>query len=174
MDSEDCVSEDAVRFGVDHALAYWARSNAYAEPGASEAELAAFEAANSVRLPPAFAELYRAANGNHGDANLTRFWPLAEVKRLTNDPKGSWEAMLPGARDYFVFADYLISSHLYAVRLARVRGTSGTDDGDRVLWVIPALHGIGAAYAEVAGSFAEFLHDYVRDPDALNFHPHRR
>jgi hypothetical protein len=154
---------------VEQALAYWATSNAQPAPGASDAELAAFEAAHGVRLPPAFAALYRRADGNGGgDGNLTRFWPLAEVRPLPEEePEAGWEAVLPDAREYFVFADYMIWSHAYAVRL-----TAG-GSGDRVLWVFHPGGGRGPECAEVAASFEEFLADYTRDPDAICRHPDR-
>ncbi len=137
-------------------------ANAHQNPGASQENLAAFEDRHGVRLPAAFVALYRKADGNAGDENLTRLWPLAEIHRLSesNDLRGELGALPSDAREYFIFADYLIFSHVYAVRL--------TSDGrdDRVLWVLDATQ-----RAEIAPSFESFLRAYADDPYSILFPP---
>jgi len=141
---------------------YWDRVNAYAEPGASIADLVAFEARVGVRLPAAFAALYRAANATMADRNLTGFWPLAEIHRLSegDDLRRAAAALPQATREYFVFADYMIFSHVYAVRL------SAEGEGDQVLWVLDTEH-----QAEIAPSFEAFLRAYANDPDSILFPP---
>jgi hypothetical protein len=144
-----------------HVLEYWSNTNAHAEPGASVEQLAKFENTHDVRLPEAFAELYRRANGNQGDSNLLRFWPLDEIHRLNEDEqlRGSPSALPADATEYFAFADYMIFSHLYASRL-----TADVRSRNPVLWVMDSER-----VAEIAPSFEEFLRAYARNPDGILF-----
>jgi len=153
-----------VRVSMDELVrrirAHWERASAHADPGASETVLAAFEARHEVRLPAAFRALYRAMDGNMGDENLTRFWPLAEICRVSDVPE---VADAPGessaeASNYFVFADYMIFSHVYAVRLT----TDGRDGP--VWWVLGSRQQV-----EIAPSFEAFLRAYSENPDSILF-----
>jgi hypothetical protein len=145
---------------VRRTVARWQQSNAVPEPGASTRELASFEAHHGVRLPPAFAALWHAADGNHGDENLTRFWPLREIHRLTDEEGFSGAALPDDPQSLFVFADYLIFSHLYAVRLKK----DGQDAG--VWWVLSPTE-----RAEIAPTFESFLRRYAADPGSILFPP---
>lgn len=145
---------------VRRVVAHWQQSRAAPEPGAATSELSAFEAHYGVRLPPAFAALWRTANGNHGDQNLTRFWPLGEIHRLS-DEEGPSDTVSPAdAESLFVFADYLIFSHLYAVRL-----TADGQDAE-VWWVLSPTE-----RAEIAPTFESFLREYAADPNSILFPP---
>jgi hypothetical protein len=137
----------------------WLDSSAPLEPGTAPSDLAAFEARHGVRVPPAFAALWGAANGNHGDENLTRFWPLAEIRRLTEEDQLRGKGRLPAeARDYFAFADYMIFSHVYAIRL-----TADGQDGP-VWWVFSATE-----HVEIGPTFEAFLRAYAAEPESILF-----
>ena len=145
---------------------YWAQVNAQALPGASDAALAAFERRHDVQLPATLRALYADADGNMGDENLTRLWPLDEVCRLGDVPevRDALGELPSEARDCFAFADYMIFSHVYAVRL-----TAEGRDGP-VWWVLPSEPPAGVPRgAEVAPTFEAFLRAYVEDPDSLLF-----
>lgn len=145
---------------VRRVRAHWIDSAEFLEAGAAAEQLAAFEAHHGIRLPPAFAALWGVANGNHGDQNLTRFWPLTEIKRLPQEDAFQHAGLPADAHDYFAFADYMIFSHLYAVRL-----TADGRDGP-VWWVFGAKVQI-----EIAPTFDAFLRAYVENPDSILFPP---
>jgi hypothetical protein len=77
------------------------------------------------------------------------FWPLEEVEPLGD----GWHAA-ETSKGYFAFADCLIRSHAYAIRL---------DDGHPNT----ALSTAGPELEVVASSFEEFLRQYLQDPEAL-------
>ena len=99
-------------------------------PGATDAEIDAFERNHGVRLPTGIREFYSHVDGmslGEWDESLIRFWPLSEwysVPVLSLLCRGipdfgGIENFLPDAASYFVFADHSISIHVYAVRLTR-------------------------------------------------------
>lgn len=136
----------------------WMQRPDLVEAGATDAGLAAFEARHGVRLPPAFVALWRRADGNHGDSNLTRFWPLAEIGPLPEVHGFKHGIAYPAEmRERFAFADYMIFSHVYAVRL-----TAAGEDGP-VWWVYDAEQ------IEIAPTFESFLRAYASDPNSILF-----
>lgn len=139
---------------------FWDRANAYAEAGVSVADLDSFETRHGVRLPDAFRALYSTFDGNMGDANLTRFWPLAEICRVgdVDEVRDAPGELQSDAHNYFAFADYMIFSHVYAVRLT-AEGLDGP-----VWWVFRAEQQV-----EIAPTFEAFLRAYVEDPDSILF-----
>jgi len=153
---------------LDAIVTRWHATTAWPEPGATRARLDAFEGQYGVTLPPMFRALYERVNGTHGDENLVRFFPLDEIKPLpaedtiARQTKLPWrERALPNPATYFVFADYMIFSHVYAVRLSE-----GGVQTDSVLWVLSPTQ-----YEEIAPSFEAFLRMYGSDPEAILFPP---
>jgi len=123
--------------------------------GASDREIDTFELAFNVRLPQDIAEYFRVANGmppNTEDSEGFRWWPLTEVR-----PAAVVDASLdPSAYDrLFVFADFLLMSHFYAVDLTDPQSRS------RVVFAGSQRPTI------VAPSFEDFVEKYLRDPWAL-------
>jgi hypothetical protein len=148
-------------------VAYWYAIKAWPEPGITPARLDAFEARFGVSLPQAFRVLYERVNGTQGDENLLRFCPLEEIKPLPEEDAIArrtglvWrERILANAATYFVFADYMIFSHVYAIRLS----PAGCADPHPVLWVLSPTQ-----YEEIAPSFDAFLRMYAADPQAVLF-----
>ena len=64
--------------------------------------------------------------------------------------------VLPNASEYFAFADCMIWSHVFAVRVAPAAATE-------VVWLC------GTTYAVVAPTFDAFWELYLSDPDAALF-----
>jgi hypothetical protein len=124
-------------------------------PTASVADVRSFEDTFHVRLTPELSEYFRLLNGmplNAMDREHFHWCPLAEVC-----PTGTWmnadgQGVYHGS---FVFADFLIASHAYAIDV--------TDRASRGRVVIvggePPLH--------VADSFYEFVDRYLDDPQTL-------
>ena len=144
-------------FHVGEALRkFWTRQGVRLRPGASEEEMAAFEARYGVRLPSDLREYFAAADGFDGstDDETITFLGLDEVKPLGE----YWSPEVEGGNSYFVFADFLISSHVYAVRLARDAGAGN-----------PVAVVYDRELVEAAGSFSEFVAGYLESSHAVLF-----
>ena len=115
--------------------------------------MASFAEQYGVRLPAAFAVLWRRVDGmdeNDTDDELIRFWQLVEMKPVLNE--------LPSAdpdthRSLFVFADWSISAYYYAIELSSENNELGA----------VSIVGGRAEPVPVAASFSEFLGSYLDD-----------
>ena len=137
---------------------HWLYQKLALQPGATEAELQAFEDQYRVRLPADVRGYFSAVNGMAedcaGDALLINFWPLPELKRVT---EAAPFCHIEAAESYFIFADFLIWSHAYAIRLS-----SDLRQPNPVIIV----HG---APIQLADSFTEFMQEYLRHNEAVLF-----
>lgn len=125
----------------------WKAAQLKIRGGASAKQLSQFENQFDAKLGPDIRAYFQAVDGmekNEMDADHIRFWPLAEVKPLDAEQY----------RDYYLFADYLLWSHIYAVDLSPV-GSGGI-----------VLVG-GKEPRRVASSFAEFVRLYLEKPKAI-------
>ena len=140
---------------------HWSSHGVDVNSGVSEAELDVFEAKHSVVLPADFRDYFRCVNGmppGEVDDGMTRFWMLEEVTPL---PKGAPEY---AARDYvenpetlFLFADYSIWAHAYAIRL----GKTALNSNEIVI--------IGSESPElISDSFSGFVDAYLTSKDLLH------
>jgi hypothetical protein len=131
----------------------WERHGIAARPGASALEIEAFERLHGTRLSEDVADYFRAIDGmNEDDVDQfsIRFWSLGEMRSAQEEvPTTNIDAL----RDYFVFADYSLWAHGYAVRLGEM--------GDDVIVVG------GERPVAVAPSFGAFLELYVSHPERL-------
>jgi len=113
-----------------------------------------FEQKHGVELPQELRAFFAAQGGmadGETDGNDIRFWPLDEVSPASNEvPDGEQNAY----DGYFVFADYALWAHGYAVRLSPGQPNDVAIVG-------------GARPIRVASSFKEFLEKYVRDVSQL-------
>ena len=137
---------------VEDVARYWAEAGFEPRPGISAAALREFERRHGVVLPSDFVALYRATDGIVGDANLFALWPLAEVRPIPHECP-SLAGTVPSAAEFFVFADSMIHSHVFAVRL-----TPGAPEAGPVLWLCDPHVG------EAAETFTAFWERYLRDP----------
>jgi hypothetical protein len=134
---------------VHSVLAHWRSIGIAPLKGASRQEVEAIEARLSVRLPDHVVTLYLAANGmaagDYDDRNI-RFWQLEELaQHVSTDAAGV---------SYAGFADFLIMSHVYEVRLT---GSGHTDV--RIM--------ADGAPINVAASFSNFLDFYLKEAGRL-------
>lgn len=98
---------------------HWLAQNIEISGGASEEEVAAFERKHGVALPPLFREYVRELNGMAGSASddhFIAFWPLARIQNVAQHNYREYQG--DDAQQYFIFADYSIESHHYAIRLS--------------------------------------------------------
>ena len=141
---------------------FWSRQNIKLRRGAPEVELREFEAKYNVVLPDDLKDYFATVDGfddSDSDENLFTFLPLAEVTLLDE----SWSSGTFDAKSYFVFIDYCISAHLYAIRL-----TNDLSLGNPVVttYVKPGENPI-----QIAGSFSEFVQGYLADDYSVLFPP---
>jgi SMI1 / KNR4 family (SUKH-1) len=145
-------------------LEYWLQSNLERRLGASGEDIAAFETKYDVVLPPDFRKYLLLVDGSSdGDMDncYYRFWPLAEIKPVSEELDDSGGVIYSdrfGYPDCFVFADHLINSWLYAVKI--------TKDPAQLAPVfrVTASETVGE---QLAPSFLEFMTKYANDPASI-------
>ena len=135
----------------------WATAGLVLRPGASHAVLRDFEQRHAIRLPVEMRALYKAVDGmeeNVMDGELVRFWQLSELKPPSNEiyRNASSDVAYAG---YYLFADWSLWAHGYAVQLAR------EDSHGAVAIVAHATPRV------LTNTFEEFLHLYIRNDPAL-------
>jgi hypothetical protein len=139
----------------------WRDSGSEIRRGVDAEALLAFELQNGIAIPEELAAFYQVANGVESDQNLFSVWELATVRRVPA-ALGDWRGIpdygsiattLPHADEYFAFADFMIMSHVFAVRIRPASRSLG-----EVVWICGAKYGIAAA------SFSEFWNRYLSDP----------
>ncbi len=140
-------------------IAYWSSIGSRIKPGASEQDLRAFEQHHHVCLPPDFREYLTLCNGlsledgGHFDCDwlgLIEFWPLEAISAKHDGVSG----------EYFGFADFLIDSHWYVIRLSADVHLSGAI-------------GVGDEFGideQLGDSFSDFVEVYLHDPNRILLH----
>jgi len=137
----------------------WLRQGIKLRRGATESETTAYEAKYDVCLPEDMREFFAVVNGfdnrngEEVDSDMITFFSLEEIKPLNASDWG----IASRAESFFVFADWSISAHVYAVRLLKDCTASGP-----VVVVYDSL-------VKVADSFAEFMQAYLEDNKAVLF-----
>jgi SMI1/KNR4 family protein SUKH-1 len=112
----------------------WLSKAIEVNPGVSDEDLAAFEAAYEISLPSDmrdyFLHVNRMAEGV-SDPALLSFWPLNEVKPIPETaPAFSNLAYISDSQSLFLFADFCIWSHAYAIRLSNSHAISNPNIRD--------------------------------------------
>jgi hypothetical protein len=147
MDSAD----DDVRRRV---LQQWTTSGSRREGKIGIEDVVVFEQRYRTSLPPVLKTLLLAADGMESgkyDNQFIRFWQLSEIRPAATELGSKPSVHL---KDYFLFADYSISAHFYAVRLSEAAPNDVVlVGGDHII--------------QVAESFASFLAMYVSQPKLL-------
>jgi len=144
---------------IESLKTYWLRQGVKLRPGVSEDELAAFEAHYNVRLPDDLREYFAAVNGFDGsehwmtDNEVITFLGLEEMKPLSE----YWSPHVAESDFYFVFADYSLAAHVYAIRLDGL----AEHENDVVV--------VYERTVKVSRSFSEFIKSYLENSDAVLF-----
>jgi hypothetical protein len=140
----------------DRIIQKWQVDNIPLRKGVSLTAIAKFESKYQVVLPRDVREYFTTVDGT-GD-HLTeewyfRFWPLAEVKSVHEilDARNPDQFSYP---DCFVFADHLVSSWVYAVKLTRE---------PHQLAPVFEIHGGYPPSEVICDSFREFMSRYADD-----------
>ena len=135
-----------------HILALWRNAGVPVRPGASAGQLADFEAKYGVSLGDDVREYFGCVDGmdeSDADEHGIRFWPIGEASRVDEHLEVDDARLFNG---YFVFADYILWSHAYAMKL----------DAEGIGGNVVVVGGNGPIV--VARGFGEFLSVYISDP----------
>lgn len=140
---------------------HWASHDVEINAGVSEAELKAFEEKYGVVLPDDLRDYFRCVNGMPPDVvddGMMRFWMLEEIEPLKQGaPQYSDGTYVQNPETLFLFADYSIWAHAYAIRL----GNEGLESNDVVI--------IGyESPKSIANSFSRFVDTYLTSKDLLH------
>lgn len=141
-------------------VAYWASKGVQLAPGCSPVAIAQFERRYHVTMPPALRSCYLVADGmkktfeDEYDSEGFCFWPLENVAPLDECEKLKKWSEVPKGDGFFVFADYLHFSWVYAIRLSLGRSNLVAIMGKRT----PELVGV---------SFEDFIGAYVANSSRL-------
>jgi hypothetical protein len=133
--------------------AEWERHGATLRAGVTDAEIGDFQRKRGVELPEDVADFFRAVDGmNEGDCDQlgVRFWSLDELRPVVEELPATDGHTFKG---YFVFGDYSMWAHGYAVRLDRIANDVIIVGGQNPIPIAP--------------SFREFLQLYLAQPDRL-------
>jgi hypothetical protein len=155
--------QDPLKTLVQRLRDYWLSTGVAMQPGATAEEIANFESRYGVHLPSDMRYYVSTVNGmGHGvmDDDMLSLWPLHSFKPLPD-----YFAMYYGSggtralQSYFVFADFMIFAHAFAIRL-----TGDPDEQNPVVWIscIPV-----DTSNPLAVSFSEFIEIYLTSPDKL-------
>jgi len=140
---------------------HWASHRVDINAGATEAELNAFETRHGIVLPQDLRDYFLCVNGMPPDVvddGMIRFWMLEEVRPLNQGaPEYSDPSYVKSPESLFLFADYSIWAHAYAIRLGAVPLQS--NEVVIIGYKSPVV---------LSASFSEFVHRYLTDKDLLH------
>ena len=134
---------------------YWLNDKVIVNPGVPDEVLNAFESQFQVKLPPDLRKYFSYVNGmkeGQSDKDLIRFWPIEELLSLSEYYGNS--NYLADANSLFIFADWSIEAHLYAIRL-------GKDNLEANRVFVMGQH--QRRVQEVSESFSDFADRYLTD-----------
>jgi cell wall assembly regulator SMI1 len=148
---------------------YWQSIDLKVRPGVSEGDIEAFEAAHYVSVPEELRTYLMTVDGmdeSDSDMELLEWMSLDRIQRVTDelahfggtpDYRGIVDTLEePG--DWYVFINYLISSHVYAIRMTPAPCATAP-----VIWIW------GSEHRQMANSLSEFLDAYLADPQSILF-----
>jgi hypothetical protein len=118
-----------------------------------------FERENGLVLPADLRAFLMAVDGMEEEEvdpdTQIRFWSLSEIRSAAEELGDAVDDPEP-LKDFFVFADYSLWAHAYAIRLRTVAHETN-----------PVVIVGGDALVQVATSFSHFLERYSEDPRQL-------
>jgi hypothetical protein len=143
--------------------AQWQRDGSVLRPGALEADLEAFEVRYGLRLHPEMRAYLGLVDGQDemDPASYIRFWTLAEIKTAAEELKQPG-GMAGRTAGWFVFADFLIWSHAYVIRL------SHDPQADAPVGLCHGTLPSDGAFPLIARSFGEFVDLCLNDSPRLH------
>ena len=140
---------------------HWSSHDVEINAGVSEAELKAFEEKYGVVLPDDLRDYFRCVNGMPPDVvddGMMRFWMLEEIGPLPQGaPQYSDGTYVQNPETLFLFADYSLWAHAYAIRL----GNRALESNEVII--------IGyESPKSISDSFSRFVDTYLTSKDLLH------
>jgi hypothetical protein len=140
----------------------WAGQSAVLRPGVAAAALDDFERRYAVRLPLEMRSYLRLVDGQDDmdPAMYVQFWPLHAIKTVREELTSE----IPAGADvasWFVFADFLLSSHSYVIRLG------GDPHAAAPVGLCSGMPPPGRSFPVIASSFEEFVDLYLTNSPRL-------
>jgi SMI1 / KNR4 family (SUKH-1) len=140
----------------------WVFEGAQIRPGARPEVISAFESRYGIALPSDLRCFYRIVDGMdrwYSDKDMLEFLHLDAVKSVPEElihfrgipDYGNIANTLPNAERYFVIADFMLSSNVFAIRLS--------DDASKETPVVVIC---GDSHTQIADSFTEFGEIYLQ------------
>lgn len=140
---------------------HWSSQNLYINAGVSKAELDSFEFKYQVVLPEDLRDYFFCVNGMAPDVvddGMIRFWMLEELQPLAQGPPVfSDPGYIQNSESLFLFADYSIWAHAYAIRLESVPMQS--NEIVIIGYKSPVI---------ICNCFSDFVARYLTDKDLLH------
>jgi hypothetical protein len=145
-------------------IEYWRQSRVGVRLGVSLLAIESFQHKYGVALPADVREYLLAVDGSSDgpmDEHLFRFWPLSEIVPVHEELDERGGVVYPDRFAYpdcFVFADHLLNSWLYAVKLTADPEQPGP------VYRVTASSNPGE---EMSPSFKEFMSRYASIPSSI-------
>jgi len=140
----------------------WRLSGAGLRARVSAAHVEAFERCYRVVLPVDVRTYLQTVDGtgrDHLEGGMNSFWPLADIVPVhvaLDDRDGFVHSERWSFPDCFVFADHMVESWWYAVKL------TADPTQPAPVYVVGKTDG-----GQVSNSFAEFMTRYANDPQSI-------
>jgi hypothetical protein len=146
------------RFLTQMLLDCWRENGVIYRAGCRDEEVRRWEQEQGVTLPDDLRDYFRAADSFEvgQGIHLVHFWSLAQLRPLPQE-FGQIPTSLPEPEAWFAFADVLIDSYFYAIRL-----TTTPDDPT------PVICFLEDEWWEVAPSFTDLLRYYIERPELIS------
>jgi hypothetical protein len=146
---------------------YWDSAGIKVRGGTSQQALISFELKYGVCLTRDLRDYHSIVDGmedGEADASMLSFLSLSSIKNVMEElikfggipDYRKLKECLPQTHRYFVFADFLICSHVYAIRLSPNRS-----DATPVIWIC------GKHWRTIASSFSDFAEKYLAGNGAI-------
>ncbi len=141
--------------GIYHRLAqYWRDAEVSVNPPLTCSQIAQFESRRGVKLPSDFKDCLSVVDGmqeGQTDENMMSFLSLKLLDENTQWQRSENEDV------NLVFAEFLIYSHVYVLRISAGGGTSAVLARD------------GTHELHLADSFEQFVASYLADPEEVAY-----
>jgi hypothetical protein len=146
---------------------YWDSTGIKVRLGTSQQAIESFELKYNICLTQDLRDYHSIVDGmedGESDNSMLSFLSLSSIKSVMEDliefggipDYRKLKDCLPQTHRYFVFADYLIRSHVYAIRLSPNRSNATP-----VIWIC------GKHWRMIASSFSDFVEKYLTDKNAI-------
>jgi len=148
---------------------YWESNHFHTRSGLPPEAIQRFETRYNVALPSDLREYLLGIDGmedGDSDNELVAFLPLADIKPVPEELSSfagipDYSSICDGLPDTpkcFVFADHMIRSHVYAIRLSQ-----DSEAPTPVIWICCPY------WSEIAPSFSAFIEDYLTEFERIRF-----